>query len=778
MRISLEILTDRGRRGTGWRRFGAAVACCAAAGVGQAQTDGGTVSFSVGDDDRVRIEVPSATDRYHVLYYRASPDDALTEDAVAVHPGKEGSVILSEPLRAGSGGAYRVATHSTGAAGDVDGDGTDDLTELGHAEAGARAPLNGAESIPIGDGAVAIPDMATFQRLSFQGHREVWDEHLGELEHIKFIVSYFQRPRAAVHFMNSNRWSAHLNFWLYALRWDRFELYRPNHLLGEITYFPNVVGPGGEVGTFRYQYQPHNSWSFNWVARGHELIAASMPFLRNNLVYHPAAGPGLERYEAQKAKYDASRVPVYLDEDLFEASVFSPLNAAVGYGLLRVFDGSERPTFKDVALLRRIPNELPAVGGVISLDRQTPLSHVNLRAIQDGVPNAYIGNALDDPAIAALVGKYVRFEVAANPQTRFEWTDPNTGEAVSRAGFSITESTVDEVAAHHAARRPDAAQTPPRNLAATTYSDLDGIVFNDSDTFGVKAANLAVLRTLALPDVAVPDGYALPFYYYHEFMKHNGFYDTIDEMLGDADFQASIGTRDAELKKLRRRIENGAMPEWMRTSLAALQALFPADTSIRCRSSTNNEDLPGFSGAGLYDSYTHHPTEGHLEKSVKQVFASMWNLRAFEERAFYRVDHKAAAMGVLLHPNFSDEQSNGVAVSDDPIYGTADAYYVNTQVGEELVTNPSAAAVPEELLLREGENFETTVVRRSNLVADEVRVLSEAHTATLHAALETIHVRFATLYGVSEDDEFAMDIEFKVTAANEVAIKQARPWVY
>ena len=748
-------------RGSGWLGV---VFCLAAA-----ESQGETVSFSVGDDGRVRIEVPSSTDRYHVLYYRPAPDDAATEYAVAIHRGEAGSVVLSEPLRAESGGAYRVATHSASAAGDVDGDGIDDLTELDRSLAGARAPLNHAAAVAIRDGAVAIPDMATFQRLSYQGPVRV-DQELAGLEHLKFFVT----RGSAVYFMNTNSWDMHFLFWKNVIGLANAEL----DMFGVLTYFPNVVGPGGEVGTFVYKYQ---SWSgdqsFESVARLHELIAASMPFLRNNLVYSPAPH-ALALYQEEKTSYDASRVPVYLEQDLFEESVFGVLNAAVGYGLLRVFDGSERPTFRDVAILRRLPNELPAVAGAISLERQTPLSHVNLRAIQDGVPNAYIGNALDDPAIAALVGKYVRFEVAADPEERFEWTDPDTGETVSRAGFSIIESTAEDVAAHHAARRPEAAQTPSRNLAVTSYRDLDAIAFSDSDAFGVKAANLAVLRTLGLTDVAVPDGYALPFYYYDAFMKHNRFYDDIDELLEDADFQASIGTRDAELKKLRRRIEDGAMPAWMRTSLATLQALFPAGTSIRCRSSTNNEDLPGFSGAGLYDSYTHHPIEGSLEKSVKQVFAGLWNLRAFEERAFYRVDHKAAAMGVLLHPNFSDEQANGVAVSDDPVYGTADAYYVNSQVGEELVTNPSAASVPEELLLSEGEDFETTVVGRSNLVAHDVRVLSETHTATLHAALTTIHARFAALYGVSEEDEFAMEIEFKVTAADELAIKQARPWVY
>ena len=83
---------------------------------------------------------------------------------------------------------------------------------------------------------------------------------------------------------------------------------------------------------------------------------------------------------------------------------------------------------------------------------------------------------------------------------------------------------------------------------------------------------------------------------------------------------------------------------------------FPEDTKLRYRSSTNNEDLPGFNGAGLYDSKTQKPSETEddgIDKSLKQVYASMWNFRAFTEREFHRIDHSAAAMGVVVHPNYS-----------------------------------------------------------------------------------------------------------------------------
>ena len=48
---------------------------------------------------------------------------------------------------------------------------------------------------------------------------------------------------------------------------------------------------------------------------------------------------------------------------------------------------------------------------------------------------------------------------------------------------------------------------------------------------------------------------------------------------------------------------------------------------------------------------------------------------------------------------------------------------------------------------------------------DDERVLTEAHITTLQAALHTLHARFRTLDGVTEDAEGAVEIEFKGTAA-------------
>ena len=105
---------------------------------------------------------------------------------------------------------------------------------------------------------------------------------------------------------------------------------------------------------------------------------------------------------------------------------------------------------------------------------------------------------------------------------------------------------------------------------------------------------MAVLRTLGFPDGTVPDGFAAPFYFYDEFMKHNGFYDDIEEMLEDPDFQSDYGTQEKELKKLRKKIKQGETPDWIIDALEEMQATYPegnrcdigrAQTTKTCRAS-------------------------------------------------------------------------------------------------------------------------------------------------------------------------------------------------
>ena len=484
-----------------------------------------------------------------------------------------------------------------------------------------------------------------------------------------------------------------------------------------------------------------------------------MPVLNNNLVYHPSIRGASEAYQDQKALYDSSRLNVLKGGEIV-LSDFISFNRGEGFGFLRVMSLEERPNPHDIVIYETLPNELSRVAGIITTVPQTPLSHVNLRAVQDGVPNAFIRDALDDADIDDLIGSYIRYEV----------TDD---------GYTIRAATPEEVDAHYAASRPSETQTPERDLSATQITDLDEIEFEDWNVFGVKAANVAVLRTLGFPDGIVPDGFAVPFYFYDEFMKHNGLYNEIEEMLADSDFQSDYDEQESELKKLRKKIKKGETPEWIITALTTMHATYPDGQSLRYRSSTNNEDLPGFSGAGLYDSKTQKPDETEedgIDKSLKQVYASLWNFRAFTEREFHRIDHSAAAMGVLVHPNYSDELANGVAVSFNPIRNRYGSYYVNTQIGEDLVTNPEAHSVPEEILLYGVGAYR--VLAYSNQAENGELLMSDSQLEQLRSHLEVIHDEFKELYDIEAGEPFAMEVEFKINSDNVLSIKQARPWVF
>ena len=48
------------------------------------------------------------------------------------------------------------------------------------------------------------------------------------------------------------------------------------------------------------------------------------------------------------------------------------------------------------------------------------------------------------------------------------------------------------------------------------------------------------------------------------------------------------------------------------------------------RSSSNSEDLPNFSGAGLYSSVANVRDETKLIEAVKKVWASLWKFEAYE----------------------------------------------------------------------------------------------------------------------------------------------------
>ena len=622
----------------------------------------------------------------------------------------------------------------------------------GRGSRGPSGPRLDPEQVVFRDGAATIPDRETFEKLSYQGTDVRIDTQLTGIEFVKIQIERTHTENPQLYFMNTETHRSHGSFM------DAAGLGRgQGQMRGVLSYRPLFMAPNGEPGVYTFEFNPNDAFPFEEIKLAHDLLVAKMPILKGRLGYCPLWG-AIGIYNREKARYDAAEFPVYFEDDLYANVGYLPLNQAASFGLLRVLELDERPTPRDIVICPILPNEMPRVAGIITGVRQTPLSHVNLRAIQDKVPNAFITKAWENASIAPLIGKYVYYAVNAD-------------------GFEIREATLKEVETHFSDLRPSKTQKPKRDLSVTKILPLDDIGFSDASRFGVKTTNVATLRTFGLPEGTVPDGFGVPFYFYDAFMKHNKFYAKVEALLDDTAFQRDYDIRVVALQKLRSDIKKGEMPARMMEALSELQSAFPEGTSLRCRSSTNNEDLPGFSGAGLYDSYTHQPDEGHLSKSIKQVFASLWNFRAFEARDFYRIDHLTTAMGVLVHPNFADELANGVAVTDDVVYQTIGNYYVNTQVGEDLVTNPEEQSIPEEILLDWWDSNNYRVVTTSNRTTGSERILTDTYLRQLGNYLRIIHYKFNQLYGhVGQTKDLAMEIEFKITSDGRLSIKQARPW--
>ncbi len=710
------------------------------------------LSHEVDAFGQVNIEIESSADKYYILKARHSEQEPFSIN-LSMTIGENGTTVIKEQLGAYPIENYQVHEFYLNNPGDIDGDGYDDLTEYQNLP--AQSPFSRSEPMDIVDAAVAIDNTQTFNALSTQLPVVQFFEFLNGKEFLKFIILDFYSDTPSVYFMNSETHWLHSEF----ADWLGVDYLADDVSRGNVVFHPTIPSSNGTLGTFAFNYSNNGQKAFGDVQRTNEILAANMPVLRNNLAYFVTLN-NEDGYYWEEELYENSRVSVILESDVYSQIDYLGLNLTEGYGKLRYMSPDEIPSITDIVIYETAPNFLPRVSGIITSEIQTPLSHVNLRAIQDDIPNAFIRDAVDHEKISSLIGDYVYFRAEQD-------------------GFILEEASIEEVNNWFENIRPSSSQEPLLNLAYKAILPLSEINFEMHDGFGAKCANLATMHSFGFPSGTIPNGYGVPFYFYKEFMEYNGFFSTIEKLLQREDFQEDRELRNVLLAGLRESIKAAPLPEWMREQLSEMQDSFPEGTSIRCRSSTNNEDLPGFSGAGLYESKTQHPWEGHIEKSIKQVYASIWNLRAFEERAFYKVNHFNSSMAVLCHPNYSNEKVNGVGVSADPVYGTDFTFYLNSQKGEDLVTNPPANTKPEEILLDEfiGDEDEFYVIQRSNLVPPDSLLMGPDHLAKMRVYLSKIHDEFEKLYNAERNPSFAVDIEYKIDENDQLVIKQARPWV-
>ncbi|MCE9571739.1 MAG: PEP/pyruvate-binding domain-containing protein [Deltaproteobacteria bacterium] len=389
-------------------------------------------------------------------------------------------------------------------------------------------------------------------------------------------------------------------------------------------------------------------------------------------------------------------------------------------------------------------------------------------------------DALTNPALLALDGKLVKLTASAS-----SWT--------------IAEVTPEEAQAWWDAHAPPSVTLPSADLSVTTLADVQDVTPDPTGTetlrgnlaraitiYGGKAAHYSVL--VKTPGVPIRPAFVVPIYFYDKWMRDNGFYDRVTAMLADPTFVADPATRDAQLAQLRADMLVAPMDASLVAQLEAKVAGgFAQYPKLKFRSSSNSEDLEGFPCAGCYDSFAGKTSDTNdMLTAIRRVWASAWEFRTFELRAYYKVPHDAVGVAVLCHQMFQNEDANGIAITANPFdaSGLDPAYYVNVQFGGdvEVVAPPAGTTSDQFLYYFSQPNQPISFIAHSNLIPAGTTVLTAAQTYELGQALEKIHARFSPAYGPAAGNTgwYALEVDIKFTNEDDPSkvphlyIKQAR----
>jgi Pyruvate phosphate dikinase, AMP/ATP-binding domain/Lamin Tail Domain len=454
---------------------------------------------------------------------------------------------------------------------------------------------------------------------------------------------------------------------------------------------------------------------------------------------------------------------------------YQPLTQAVGYGVLQFVPAAELEEAElgaqVIVVTDDVPNDVPLTGGLVTEAFQTPLAHVNVLSQARGTPNMALRDARADARLAPLFGKLVRLEVQSSD-------------------FSVREADAEEAAAFYAARMPSGPRLVPAfDESVRGVQPLLRRTLADSISVGAKAAQFAELYSVAAPAAGCPiesvplnvpeHAFALPFVHYSEHLQQSGAAQRLSELFAQPAFHADPRVRAAGLAEVRELIARAPLDPALLAELEqAVRARFGTGM-VRVRSSSNTEDLPSFNGAGLHTSLSAEldDPERPLADAVRGVWASLWNLRAYDERELGHLEQSASRMGLLVHGGFDGEGAQGVGISRNLLDVTrSDIYYINAQIGEATVTNPAPGVATEQVLYTWPPRTPAlTYQSLSSLTAGE-HVLSADEVRAVACALGAVHAHFRPLLDPGRLNRlFAMQIEFKLTRERRLYVKQARP---
>jgi hypothetical protein len=577
-----------------------------------------------------------------------------------------------------------------------------------------------------------------------------------------------------LYFQNSERYPIHFDFASTHLsgngkpivpllpQFNTTEYFSPDRrfILGAVTYYDNP-------GVWCYEIAPYDTASPEMVEQAYTQIVANT-FFGEDLYFHPTSDA-----IAAVADQLPENVKIMTTDELFAGVIYQPLNLGETMARLIFVPAADLDTayvgFRDLVVLDAVPNDISVTSGIISDAFQTPLAHINVLSQNRGTPNMALRGAFDSAELRALEDKWVHLVVGP-----FEYT--------------IEEVTPAEADAWWEDNRPAPLGIPNIDLTVTDLRndeavlDIEGLGLDEALTrairaFGGKASHSSAMALM--PDVRWPAAFAVPVYYYWQFMETNGFHARIQALLADEEFNTDPVVKSAALEQLRDDMKAAPLdPAFVTMLTEKLDTDYAGNTRMRFRSSTNVEDLEGFTGAGLHDSKTGDPNDPTvpMEDAIREVWTSLWSFRTFEEREYRGIDHSQVAMALLVHNAFVDEEANGVAVTGNifDTQGLEPAFYINAQLGEVSVVLPDPDVKTDQLVFYfDYPNQPIVYVGHSSLVGQGETVLSRSSVQELGTMMKKVHDFYAEVYGGVPF--YALEIDWKWDEG-QIWLKQCRPY--
>ncbi|TDS70920.1 PEP/pyruvate-binding domain-containing protein [Comamonas sp. JUb58] len=573
--------------------------------------------------------------------------------------------------------------------------------------------------------------------------------------HVIFVVDRQARPVAKLYFINTPRYQLHDRFLREQglLRGGKDALNRNyrdagrRFILGTLSWQPQIEG-------FVYEF-----WEGDQLTGS--LLRETEAQLRNHFF---AAVQFKANASAQEQVAVAAGIPALTQSTLIGQQTFLPLNPGQAVGRLRLVDDIDQvhdlqPS--DIVLLRQVPIALPPVAGVLTEQPSTMVSHVNLLAKGWGVPNAYVRDA--SQLLAAYNGQWVHLAVSAKDYQLRAATDAERSQALERTAI----------------KRSLAGASIQTDTRSSALQPLAALRASHRRQCGAKAANLGEVRHAGIAGVQVPDGFCLPFGAYASAMQRFGLAEKVARMQQQPGFDSDAALRRSALAALRAEIEQMPLDAAFVNSLQARWTSQLQQAGVFVRSSSSSEDLPGFSGAGLYTTVPNVKGEAALQDAVRKVWASVFNFEAWEARRAAGIAQDAVAMAVLVQKAV-DSEASGVMVTRDPLGHSPHSVFIaakrgigirvveGRRVAEQVLYSRRSKAV--QVLSRSAEDTELRLAPGGGVQEVAVaqrQVLSDALVKRLADAAAAIEKQFG---GRTQDIEWAV-------AGDQVLILQSRPFV-